>query len=283
MINRIVLVGVILTQTAMPQPVSNILSRVLMVEVPSTRERGTVFSIDVDQREYWITAKHILNGTKHSPYGFIKNKTERLRILNPGRQGEQWLTIDFAVLDPGKDIDIAVLVPPHLVLTTPVPSMMTSSAGITMGGDCLFLGFPYGGGWRSGYSNGSESWMPFTKHCFVSGQMRPDQTTIWVLDGINNPGFSGGPVVHGNGDRQEIFAVVSGYVTEPTDVITVPEQKLTPPPPPAPKPKGTQAKPEAAVGRQTVNVNSGFILAFGINHAIDAIQKSPTGPLRNAK
>jgi hypothetical protein len=40
--------------TARAQPTSNILECVLMVQ--SQNERGTMFSLDVDQREYWITA-----------------------------------------------------------------------------------------------------------------------------------------------------------------------------------------------------------------------------------
>ena len=107
MINRRLL-GLLLVQTAIAiaQPTTNILTRVSMVE--SASGRGTVFSLDVDKREYWITAKHVLTGAEHPPYGSIKNKSERLKLL----QGQQWLTIDFAVLDPGEDIDIVVLAPP---------------------------------------------------------------------------------------------------------------------------------------------------------------------------
>jgi hypothetical protein len=107
---------------------------------------------------------------------------------------------------------------------------------------------------------------------------------FWVLDGINNSGFSGGPVAYLTGPRQQIFAVVSGYLTEPADVITSPLQKLAPTkPPPPPQRKGSQPKKAAGGAKQTVNVNSGFIIAFDIKYAIDAIHKSPVGPLRNAK
>jgi hypothetical protein len=44
----------------------------------------------------------VLTGAEHPPYGSIKSKSERLKIL----QGQQWLTIDFSVLDPGEDIDM---------------------------------------------------------------------------------------------------------------------------------------------------------------------------------
>lgn len=102
--------------------------------------------------------------------------------------------------------------------------------------------------------------MPFVKRCIISAlAVQPDR--IWVLDGINNEGFSGGPVFYGTGPQLKVFAVVSGYKTEPTDVI----------------PADPAVKPNA-----TVNVNSGFFVAYDISYAIDAIHKNPIGPLREA-
>src|SRR5437764_282260 len=45
-------------------PTNNVMSRVAMVESP--HGRGTIFSLDVDNREYWITAKHVLNRSRAS-------------------------------------------------------------------------------------------------------------------------------------------------------------------------------------------------------------------------
>jgi hypothetical protein len=91
-----IVLGILLVQAVVAQPTNNVLTRISMVE--SQFGRGTVFSLDVDQREYWITAKHILTGAEHPPYGSFKGKSTRLKILNPVLQGEQWLTIDFSVL-----------------------------------------------------------------------------------------------------------------------------------------------------------------------------------------
>jgi hypothetical protein len=107
---------------------------------------------------------------------------------------------------------------------------------------------------------------------------------FWTLDGINNSGFSGGPVTYLTGPQQQVFAVVSGYLTEPTDVVTSPLPKPpAPPKSPAPR-KLSQAKTKKEDGKtkQLVNVNSGFIIAFDIQYVIDAIHKSPIGPLRNS-
>ena len=175
-------------------PTTNTLSRVLMVQ--SKYFAGTIFSIDVDKREYWITAKHILTGAKHPPFGSIADKSVTLRILNPGAQGEQWVSEPFSVIDPGEDIDIVVLAAPQPLLKDPLPSVATGSPGVLLGGDCEFLGYPsgVGGAWRGMFENGKSQWMPFIKHCTVSAESLVDKR-IWFLDGINNEGFSGGPVI----------------------------------------------------------------------------------------
>jgi hypothetical protein len=264
------LASMAVAQPAMPT--NSVILRTLMVE--SKYGRATMFSLDQDQREYWITAKHVLTGAKHPPYGSIATKTVSLRVLNPGAVGEQWLPVNFSVLDPGKDIDIVVLAAAKLLLDKPLPSVATGSEQLFFGGDCEFLGFPYGGGWRAKIGGERSFWMPYAKHCTVS-TFATEEPKIWVLDGINNAGFSGGPVIIKTGTDQRIIAVVSGYLTEPTDVIPSVARKLTPP--------KASANAPAERARGTVNVNSGFIIAFDIGYAIEAINKNPIGPLREAK
>jgi hypothetical protein len=250
-------------------PTTNILSRVLMVE--SQYGRGTIFSLDVDQREYWITAKHILTGARHPPYGSVTSKSASLRILDPGGQGEQWLSVNFSVIDAGNDIDIVILAPPVAILKNPLPSMSVGSNGIVLGGDCEFLGFPYGGGWRADFPNSQSIWMPFVKHCNLSAAPNVEPK-IWVLDGINNAGFSGGPVVFNTGSEQKILAVVSGYYLEPTEVFSsAAERKVA-------VTKSSKAKKPRT--QLKVNLNSGFVIAYDIKYVMKAIKSSPVGPLR---
>jgi hypothetical protein len=247
-------------------PTSNVLTRVLMIQ--SQYARGTVFSIDVDGREYWITAKHILTGAEHPPYGEVKAGKLTLQVLNPGADGEEWIKVEFSVIDTGSDIDEVVLAPATPLLDGPLPSAKASSDRITLGGDCTFLGFPYGGGWRAKFDTGKSFWMPYIKRCAVSASLH-DPQRIWILDGINNAGFSGGPVLAGTGLDQQIFAVISGYHTEPAEVIASDAKHLSPPP-----------QTPAAKLKESVNVNSGFIISYDISYAIDAIHKNPIGPVR---
>lgn len=252
---------------------------------------GTTFSIDVDNREYWITAKHVFTGKKTGPAGVFDTKRVQANILSltgDGNEGhdQHWLTETFTVIDPGKDIDIVVLVPDHLLLAYQRDSSLkVGSDGIGLGGDCEFLGFPYGGGWKTQYQDDKDPnkkewvWLRFVKHCTPSAQVQQNGIRIWLLDGINNEGFSGGPVLYGTGPNQEAFAVISGFYTEPLEVLPAPnpggrQASSVPPPPELPGPK-PQEKP-----KEIVNANSGFIIAFDIEPAIKAIQNNPIGPLR---
>ena len=88
-------------------PTVGVLTRTLIIQ--SQYFRGTTFSIDVDKREYWITAKHILTGAKHPPFGSIAETHVTLKLLDPTSRAEKWLTIPFTVIDTEKDVDIVVL------------------------------------------------------------------------------------------------------------------------------------------------------------------------------
>jgi hypothetical protein len=81
-----------------------------------------------------------------------------------------------------------------------------------------------------------------------------------VLDGINNEGFSGGPVVFRSGKQQKIMGVISAWRQEPVQVAYASSTPLLP--------------------KATVRVNSGFIIAYDIHHAIKAINKRPIGSSR---
>jgi hypothetical protein len=196
------------------------------------------------------------------------------------------MTETLTVIDPGKDIDILVLAPDHLMLGFASDlNPKTGSEGVPIGGDCEFLGFPYGGGWKTKYTDAKNPdtknwvWLPYVKHCTVSAPLNEKGLGIWVLDGINNEGFSGGPVLFATGSNQRVFAVISGFYQEPLEVLpaSAPGEKQTGSIPPSPKLPGKKPRER---GKQIVNANSGFIVAFDIDPAIEAIRHNPIGPLR---
>ena len=75
-----------------------------------------------------------------------------------------------------------------------------------------------------------------------------------LLDGHNNPGFSGGPVVCQIANELTAIGIVSGYHNEPKSIYV--GQSETP---------------------FTYYDNTGIVVAAAIDHALDLIQRNPIG------
>ena len=110
--------SVALSQAA--TPTNNIVFRITMIK--SQCFEGTTFSLDVDNREYWSTAKHILTCAKHPPYGTV-GKSASLQLLKPGAPGLEWVSENFSVIDPGSTVDIVILAATEPLLDKPLPSV----------------------------------------------------------------------------------------------------------------------------------------------------------------
>jgi hypothetical protein len=117
--------------------------------------------------------------------------------------------------------------------------------------------------------------MPFIKHCYISGIIRQPAAML-VLDGINNPGFSGGPVLYNTGPSQVVLGVISGYHSEPGEVysIEVPDLSTA-----VTAPDGKKNTKKENV----VDLNTGIVLAYSADVAVDAIRKNPIGSPIEAK
>lgn len=118
-----------------------------------------------------------------------------------------------------------------------------------MGQDCYFLGFPLGFSTKL-----SQGMVPLIKRATTSGLRDIKGKNILLLDGHNNVGFSGGPVITTNSGLKEQFVIgiVSGYFPDP-QVIEVPDDK-----------GGTK--------KITYNSNSGIILCFQTDLAVEIIK-----------
>ena len=93
-----------------------VINRIALLQtrlIQTTKSVGTAFVVNVDNREYWITAKHIFSGIENAPPGVFTTKTVQANILLPFSKGDndqdkKWETVTFTTIDPGKDIDILV-------------------------------------------------------------------------------------------------------------------------------------------------------------------------------
>ncbi len=202
---------------------------------------GTCFTIDVDKKQYIVTARHVVNKIKDNEKIYIchENTWKPITIRLVGHAEG---TIDVSV------ISINSLLSPNYPLD---PSM----DNLSYGQDVYFLGFPYG--FSANYGEFSRNLpIPFVKKAIVSCVINNDGIIEIYLDGHNNPGFSGGPVVFKEQNKRDfkVAGIISGYFPEDKPIY-----------------QNNQELP------LTYKYNTGIIIAFSIKHAIDLITKNPVG------
>lgn len=218
---------------------SEIITKVVNIKVGSSG--GSSFIINHSGDNYLITAKHVL--------GKVKDKQ---KLIFEFYQDSLWKKIEGTVLlHDNPKIDIAVIDlhdktkrENHTELTT---------AGMIYGDEGYFLGFPYGLRVEDASSLNSGLPLPLVKKAVLSAFFNKDGILTLFLDGQNNPGFSGGPIVFRNTDKTKkhkwnIIGVVSAYRTQNNELIT-------------------------PFGKLSYHENSGIMIGYGINHAIEIIEK----------
>lgn len=267
-----------LTSLGRGQVPNNVFQRVLNVRVNAgtdLEETATAFTFDVDGREYLITAKHVVQGLRGE---------DRLDVFMNG----DWLPLRVKILRCDDPIDIAVLIPPHQ-LTVNIP--LSSSGSFQFGQDAYFLGFPLGLQSPSAGANGPYP-LALIKRGTISGVVPidiPKKATMLFLDGYNNPGFSGGPIVFRDfaesGYVMKVTGVVSGFI--PEVVPSMKEHDIA-----SPANAGAVAKSESWRIRRRKNgtyfeyvdngsfvaLNTGIVEGYMIDPAIDLIREHPIGP-----
>lgn len=217
---------------------SEVFQRVLRIR--SGNSLGTAFTIEVNAVQFIITAKHIFGAS-----AFPKSANVDLLI-----NGE-FKTFSVDIKYPAdQNIDIAVMKTTPSVYVTPIFPNKNSSAGIIFGQDVFFLGFPFN--YEEILSNfpDSNAPTPFIKKACFSGAQGKYQ---FFLDGINNPGFSGGPVCFKpQGEKLfSIAGVISGYRFNKAAVYDEKSNKALP---------------------QYVRENTGIIFGSDIRSAVEIAQ-----------
>ena len=206
---------------------------------------GTIFVMEKDDRQYWVTAKHVLDGWDgESPMAI--------------RKLGGWLQVGFKLVGHHPVADVAVLVADGYVENHPAEASMT---GLRIAQDLYFMGFPFGWAAEMDANLNRDFPMPFIKKAIVSAVCPPSPGVqdVLFLDGHNNPGFSGGPVVFvdANTGAQKICGVVSGYRIQPENVF-VGEERV----------------------EAYVQANSGLMICEQIMRVDEVIAKNPIGLLK---
>ena len=202
-------------------------------------KQGTCFAVDYENRQYIVTARHLVETITDSATIYITHEKVR-KACSVDLVGHCEGEVDISVLTAN-----IRLAPPH-----PLPP---SSNDILLGQDVFFLGFPYGLTSEIAALNRNFP-VPLIKKAIVSAL--ESETMPFLLDGHNNPGFSGGPVVYSGGQANEfsVAGVISGF--HPRD------------------------EPVFLEGKRTLleyEYNTGIIIAYGIKYATELIRQNPIG------
>ncbi|MCY4651562.1 MAG: hypothetical protein OXC95_00185 [Dehalococcoidia bacterium] len=232
-------------------PTTEVLHRIFNIRVSAVignREEvlssGTMFAIELNSRQYLITARH------------IAEHIARDTLVKVWRNGD-WYSIPTSVVGHGEGIvDVSVLAP--AVGLVPVeyhhlPSL--GMGGVILGQEMMFLGFPSGYDVSKTHLLSTGFPIPLVKYARLSG-MGIQGYPMW-LDGHNNEGFSGSPICFVKQDTNEmrIAGVIAAYQQVPKPVLT---------------PHGHDT------GLRHWE-NMGLGLAWDIQYCVDIINQNPIG------
>ena len=204
---------------------ANVLLRVFPLRIGSWF--GTGFTIEIDHRQYIVTAKHILAGDLP-----IETAKHILARDLPGAievQLDEWTTVSVKLVGMGRDKQDVLVLATNRQISEVFP-VDEGTDELMLGQSVRFLGY-FTGVQTSplpGYKNRGA---PLVMSGIVSGFHFSDDnngsSSVWV-DGHNNKGFSGGPVVFQPARaltrdecRWKIAGVISGYVEAPVEVRSV--------------------------------------------------------------
>ncbi len=220
---------------------SNVIQRVFRLKYKASA--GTCFSIDVEGKQYLVTARHVLQIKDTDGKVIDEFKTgEAVELL----QDNKWISQLGTLVGHSDTADVSVFTIPTNIPAHPLPATME---GFTYGQELYFLGFPYGLKSDVGTLNRNFP-LPFVKKGILSAMFFNDPGKFFFIDGHNNPGFSGGPVVFKevNTNEFKVAGIIHGYQPEYEE-------------------KGGNLVP-------IQNTNSGIIKAYSINNAIDIISQN---------
>lgn len=275
-----------LQHKAAGQVTANAIKNVYQIKIQDAS--GTAFTLQVDGGQYLITAKHLVRGLKADG----TEETINIMKLNAQASDTKWEPLKVRVFPCHDPIDIAVLVADKaLILNMPLEPKPLK---MFYGQEAYFLGFPFGLSMTGGGLDAPYP-IPILKRGTLAAFSDEGGFHLELFDGLNNIGFSGAPVVFRDLSAPNSPFFVSGIVTGfMTDTIPTTEcRRLAPGESPGPGLDGWRSKTISGQLRKDdqgnpciledtktlVPVNTGLVITWNIQHAIDLIKLHPIGPL----
>ena len=233
--------GRVAAQDAVPQ---EIMERTFLIRWGNSA--GTAFTIDYQGRLYVVTAKHVVSGDPPTAEG-VPLRDAVLQI----KHNDQWVDLKTirTLYSASKDADIAVFETDQRTLVPYEIQPAGEDGGVTFGQQVWFIGYPFGLG-----TDLSGRLLPFLKRGTMSALDKSNpNAVVFYIDGFNNHGFSGGPIIFWDFKlhRYFILGVVHGFRPENAETDVNGQRVAT-----------------------KVLVNSGILVGYSIEHAMAAIRAS---------
>jgi hypothetical protein len=203
---------------------------------------GTAFTIEVSDRQYLVTAAHVVKDLQSNSSISVMHRGQWVSI----QIDDVWLSptgADLALISIKKQIS-----PVH-------PIIVGKESFYYLSQQIYFLGFPYGMRLEVGSANNDYP-APFIKTGIISSfTLAGTGSQIVYCDGHNNPGFSGGPIFTVGKDHQvHVIAVVSGYRHNNDPIMLNGENTGL-----------------------TYQANTGLIIGYGLNELVEHATKNVSG------
>jgi S1-C subfamily serine protease len=201
---------------------------------------GSAFSVAYEGKIYLVTAKHVVAGLP------VRDAVIQIREAGTWKDYQTVRTIF-----PSSDaVDIAVFETNEKAKQSFRIVTWSSNDNIALGDRVWFFGYPWG--IESHFVGGKIA--PFVKCGTLSAiDLADSQSIVLYVDGFNNPGFSGGPIVEWDQSKRvyRIMGVVKGYREDSAKIVVNGQHVDT-----------------------NLMVNSGILVGYSIEHAMKAIEES---------
>lgn len=215
---NLIIVSFLLVQTlhAIPQseslfPVSQSLQSVFKILNPLNDKFGSsvLVTSDVKKSVFLITCKHIFDQKE-----LIEGQSIKFKLF---RQ-EHWVDFKGIIHFPqNNNVDIiAIEIPDQEWIKNKFGIGM---ADIYLGQEVFFLGFPLGLETKVSNSSNNGFNLPWVKYARISSFFNDNGVISIFLDGMNNKGFSGGPVFCMINNQLTLIGIVKSYYTSELKIM----------------------------------------------------------------
>ena len=165
---------------------------------------GTAFAFNHGSTTFFLTAAHVLGGAALGSFVYLKRPSD-------------WLRCELSEVRPHPSgCDASMFSIKGLEVEVDHHFTHRDDPKLHLGDELKFTGFPHGLENTAASPLGFST--PLVRTAFFSGVVvdKVSGASLLILDGLNNPGYSGGPVWSSGAEasRPHLLGLISGYRVE---------------------------------------------------------------------